>query len=127
MATAAILRWSRLPSPLPATPIGGAKPHLVIVVFESTRADVLGKRIDGKPVAPNLARVAAQGGALAPASLVLGGAPPIDSPPGTLDMHAHHDQRDQRQISAQRACTGHAPQRPNWHRAHGAHIVSVRV
>lgn len=53
--------------PLPATPIGGAKPHLVIVVFESTRADVLGKRIDGKPVAPNLARVAAQGGALAPA------------------------------------------------------------
>ena len=56
-----------VPGTLPETPLSGKKPHLVIVVLESTRADVLGKQIDGQVVAPNLARVAAQGGAIAPA------------------------------------------------------------
>ena len=37
------------PPPLAAHP-----KHLVLIVLESTRFDVLGKRIDGKPVAPNL-------------------------------------------------------------------------
>lgn len=56
-----------VPQPLPETLVTGARPHVVLVVFESTRADVLGKRIDGKLVAPNLAAVVAQGGAVAPA------------------------------------------------------------
>ncbi|HEX7819816.1 MAG TPA: sulfatase-like hydrolase/transferase [Sphingobium sp.] len=42
--------------PLPAHPR-----HLVLIVLESTRGDVLGKRIDGKPVAPNLEALARAG------------------------------------------------------------------
>mgnify|MGYP000259454966 CR=1 FL=1 len=56
-----------VPQPLPGTRVTGERPHVVIVVFESTRADVLGKRIDGELVAPNLAAVVAQGSAVAPA------------------------------------------------------------
>jgi glucan phosphoethanolaminetransferase (alkaline phosphatase superfamily) len=44
--------------------IGGARPNVVLVVLESTRGDVLGKRIGGRPVAPNLEALAAQGGAV---------------------------------------------------------------
>lgn len=43
----------------PATP-----PHVVVVVIESTRSDVIGKRIQGKTVAPNLEALV-QGGSLA--------------------------------------------------------------
>ena len=56
-----------VPRPLPQTLPGRGSPHLVIVVMESTRSDVLGKRIDGKLVAPNLARVVREGSAIAPA------------------------------------------------------------
>lgn len=55
-----------IPQALPDISLDGEKPHVVIVVFESTRFDVIGKRIDGKPVAPNLEKVVAQGGAIAP-------------------------------------------------------------
>lgn len=42
--------------PLPARPR-----HLVLVVLESTRGDVLGKRVGGRAVAPNLEALAASG------------------------------------------------------------------
>jgi len=42
------------------------RPHLIIVVLESVRYDVLGKRIAGVTVAPNLEAIAAQGSAIAP-------------------------------------------------------------
>jgi len=45
-------------------PRGGL--NLVLVVFESTRGDVLNKRIDGKLVAPNLVALAGGGTAIAP-------------------------------------------------------------
>jgi hypothetical protein len=55
-----------------ATPLGphvfaGSRPHLVVVVFESTRGDVLGKRVNGMPVVPNLEALAASGSVAAPA------------------------------------------------------------
>lgn len=55
-----------IPETVPDVTLNGAKPHVVIVVFESTRFDVIGKRIDGQPVAPNLEAVAAQGSAIVP-------------------------------------------------------------
>lgn len=61
------LELAALPSPLPAQRLTEKRPHLVLVVMESTRADVLGKRIDGRPVAPNLDALAAGGDALVPA------------------------------------------------------------
>ncbi|MCE7795286.1 sulfatase-like hydrolase/transferase [Sphingobium sufflavum] len=46
-------------APLPTLP---ARPkHLVLIVLESTRGDVIGKRIDGRPVAPNLEALAVTG------------------------------------------------------------------
>ncbi|MEZ5710717.1 MAG: sulfatase-like hydrolase/transferase [Blastomonas sp.] len=56
-----------VPAALPLTRIGGERPNLVIVVMESVRGDVLGKRINGKPVAPNLEALAGEGGAIVPA------------------------------------------------------------
>jgi hypothetical protein len=52
-----------IPRPVPETvpPEGGY--HLILVVLESTRADVLGKRIDGKLVAPILTALAQEGSA----------------------------------------------------------------
>ncbi|WP_417461017.1 sulfatase-like hydrolase/transferase [Kordiimonas sp.] len=38
--------------------------HLVVIVGESTRADVIGKTLDGKLVAPNLTNLAAEGSSL---------------------------------------------------------------
>ncbi|MDC0886851.1 sulfatase-like hydrolase/transferase [Altererythrobacter sp.] len=55
-----------IPQTVPDTKISGERPHVVIVVLESTRFDVLGKRIDGQPVAPNLEAIAAQGSAITP-------------------------------------------------------------
>ena len=51
-----------------AAPLGpqvstGARPHVVVVVMESTRGDVLGKRVNGRAVAPNLEALAAGGSA----------------------------------------------------------------
>jgi len=51
----------------PATPGFANRPHVVIVVLESTRADALAKTINGRPVAPNLQALARAGGAVAPA------------------------------------------------------------
>ena len=55
-----------VPQPLPLTPVEGEKPHVVVVILESTRFDVIGKRIDGEPVAPNLEAIVAEGGAVVP-------------------------------------------------------------
>ncbi|ABC64512.1 LTA synthase family protein [Erythrobacter litoralis] len=55
-----------IPQTAPDTTLTGAKPHVIIVVFESTRFDVIGKRIDGQPVAPNLEALAVQGSAIVP-------------------------------------------------------------
>lgn len=55
-----------IPRPRPLTLVRAKGPNVVIVVMESTRADVLGKRIDGKPVAPNLEAVAAAGAGIVP-------------------------------------------------------------
>lgn len=52
-----------LAPPLGPQVFAGVRPHVVIVVMESTRGDVLGKRIGGKPVAPNLEALAASGSA----------------------------------------------------------------
>lgn len=58
---------------LPDTPvtanqtIAGDQPNLIIIVMESTRYDVLGKRIGGRPVAPNLEAIAHSGSAITPA------------------------------------------------------------
>jgi hypothetical protein len=60
------LRLVPIPRPRPFTPVPAKGPNVVIVVMESTRADVLGKRIDGKPVAPNLEAIAAAGSGIAP-------------------------------------------------------------
>lgn len=56
-----------LAAPLGPQVFAGDRPHVVIVVLESTRGDVLGKRIGGKPVAPNLEAIAAAGSAAYPA------------------------------------------------------------
>ena len=55
-----------IPVPVPQTAVPPSGPNVIMVVFESTRSDVLGKRIDGKPVAPNLEQLAASGAAIAP-------------------------------------------------------------
>jgi hypothetical protein len=55
-----------IPRPRPFTPVPARGPNVVIVVMESTRGDVLGKRIDGRPVAPNLEAIAAAGAGIAP-------------------------------------------------------------
>lgn len=49
--------------PLRPQTFADTPPHVVVVVFESTRGDVLGKRIGGRPVAPNLEALAARGSA----------------------------------------------------------------
>ena len=45
----------------------GPRPHLVIVVLESTRGDVIGKRVNGRAVAPNLDALAKAGSVARPA------------------------------------------------------------
>jgi hypothetical protein len=55
-----------------ATPLGpqvfmGKRPNVVVVVFESTRGDVLGKTVDGRLVAPNIDALAAAGSVARPA------------------------------------------------------------
>ena len=60
------LKLIPVPAPRPLTLVPTKGPNVVIVVMESTRGDVLGKRIDGKPVAPNLEAIAAAGAEIAP-------------------------------------------------------------
>jgi len=47
----------------PPPVIAGRRRHVVLIVLESTRADALGRRVDGRLVAPNLAALAARGSA----------------------------------------------------------------
>lgn len=49
--------------PAAAAPVtvSGERPHVVLVVLESTRGDALGRRFAGIPVTPNLDRLAADG------------------------------------------------------------------
>lgn len=47
-----------------APPLPAGSRNLVLIVLESTRADVIGKRIDGRLVAPNLTALAAAGSSL---------------------------------------------------------------
>tara|TARA_R110000796_G_scaffold8843_10_gene28849 strand:+ start:25070 stop:27049 length:1980 start_codon:yes stop_codon:yes gene_type:complete len=51
----------------PITLISGKRPHLILIVMESARYDVIGKRINGKPVAPNLEAIAQSGSLISPA------------------------------------------------------------
>ncbi|MEH6662642.1 MAG: sulfatase-like hydrolase/transferase [Parasphingorhabdus sp.] len=51
----------------PITMISGERPHLVLIIMESARYDVIGKRINGKPVAPNLEAIAKSGSLVSPA------------------------------------------------------------
>lgn len=44
---------------------GEERPHVVMIVLESTRGDSIGRRIAGRPVAPNMEAIA-RGGTLAP-------------------------------------------------------------
>lgn len=55
-----------IPRPRPFTLVPAKGPNVVVVVMESTRGDVLGKRIDDKPVAPNLEAIAKSGAGIAP-------------------------------------------------------------
>lgn len=56
-----------LAAPLGPQAFAGDRPHVVVVVMESMRGDVLGKRVDGKPAAPNLEALAAAGSVARPA------------------------------------------------------------
>ena len=49
------------PAPAPPVVIAGERPHVVLVVLESTRGDVIGRRFAGRTVAPNLEALAAAG------------------------------------------------------------------
>jgi hypothetical protein len=61
------LKLVPLTTPLGPQVFTGKRPNVVVVVFESTRGDVLGKRINGKPVAPNLEALASAGSFTRPA------------------------------------------------------------
>lgn len=47
----------------PAPVIAGRKRHVILIVLESTRADSIGMRVDGRPVAPTLEALADRGSA----------------------------------------------------------------
>jgi hypothetical protein len=49
------------PPPPAAVRIAGERPHVILVVLESTRGDALGRQVGGIPVVPNLDALAAQG------------------------------------------------------------------
>lgn len=56
----------QIPAPRVETLLPEGAPNLVFVVMESARSDTLGKRVDGKIVAPNLEAMAASGSAAVP-------------------------------------------------------------
>ena len=60
------LQLVSLPSQQPNTVIAGDHPNLILIVMESTRYDVIGKRVNGLPVAPNLEAIAKTGSVIAP-------------------------------------------------------------
>jgi hypothetical protein len=50
-----------VPRPRPETVVPANGPNVVLVVMESTRGEAIGKRLDGRLVAPNLTALAASG------------------------------------------------------------------
>jgi hypothetical protein len=54
-------RYAGDPSVLPTPSLGPRPKHVVLIVLESVRAEALTKRWGGRPIAPNLAALAAQG------------------------------------------------------------------
>lgn len=61
------LRLVPLNVPLPQQTFAADGPNVILVVMESTRADVIGKRIGGRPVAPNLEALVRGGDLATPA------------------------------------------------------------
>jgi len=55
-----------VPQPRPETIVPAGAPNVILVVMESTRGEVLGKRIDGRLVAPNLNALASEGAGITP-------------------------------------------------------------
>lgn len=49
------------PAPPIVATIAEPRPHVILIVMESMRSDVLGMRIDGRPVAPLMERIANEG------------------------------------------------------------------
>lgn len=81
---------AREPEPSPV--IAGAKPHVVLIVLESVRGDVLGKRIAGRSVAPLLERMATEGSS-APAAYSHVGFTTFSLHSLFTGLHAPHDDR----------------------------------
>ncbi len=52
------------PAKAQSTPKFVRRPHVIHVIFESARSDLIGKRVNGKAVAPNLEALAASGSVL---------------------------------------------------------------
>jgi uncharacterized membrane protein len=51
-------------APQPSRPvIAGARPNVILIVLESTRADAIGRRVDGRALTPTLDALAARGSA----------------------------------------------------------------
>ncbi|MFN3944182.1 MAG: sulfatase-like hydrolase/transferase [Allosphingosinicella sp.] len=46
---------------LPSPVLTGAKPHVILIVLESARGDLIGKRVNGRPVAPVIEAIAHAG------------------------------------------------------------------
>ena len=55
-----------VPMPRPETVVPAGGPNLVLVVLESTRGEAIGKRMDGRLVAPNLTALATAGTGVVP-------------------------------------------------------------
>jgi hypothetical protein len=49
------------PPPRPVPVIAGERPHVILIMLESTRGDVIGQRIGGQPVAPVIEAMARNG------------------------------------------------------------------
>lgn len=60
------LQLVEMPAQQPIRLIEGKRPNLIVIVMESARYDTIGKRINGKPVAPNLEAIAKSGSSIAP-------------------------------------------------------------
>lgn len=60
------LQLVAMPSQQPNTAISGNRPNLILIVIESARYNAIGKRVNGKPVAPNLEAIAKSGSVIAP-------------------------------------------------------------
>lgn len=56
---------AQAPAPAPPPVIAGARRHVILIVLESTRADSLRMRVDGRAVTPTLRALAARGSAAA--------------------------------------------------------------